>query len=138
MPEMDVLGDGQVLHQVEFLVDGGDAEAHGRDGRAEGDLLAAPAQTAGVGLVGAGQDFDEGRFAGAVLAEQAVHLTGLDVEVDAVEGPDSGERLGDAGHAEQRWFWCHADSPWRAGRCQGACRAGVFQGRAGQSRALCW
>ncbi|GGN87889.1 hypothetical protein GCM10011579_081210 [Streptomyces albiflavescens] len=43
-----------------------------------------------------------------------MHFAGLDVQVDAVEGPDSGEGLGDAGHGEQRWFWCHDGSPWRA------------------------
>ncbi len=123
--EVDVLGDRQVLHQVEFLVDGGDAQAHGGDGRAQGDVLPAPADGAGVGLVGAGQHLDEGGLPGAVLAEEAVHLTGLDLEVDAVEGPDSGERLGDAGHAEQRWFWCHVRSPRRAcGPVSGQSRAG--------------
>ena len=50
---------------------------------------------------------------GAVLAEQAVDFAGLDVEVDAVEGADAGERLGDAGHGEQGWFWCHDESPRR-------------------------
>ncbi|GGT06454.1 hypothetical protein GCM10010254_28660 [Streptomyces chromofuscus] len=51
-----------------------------------------------------------------------MHFTGLDVEVDAVQGTDAGERLGDAGHAEQRWFWCHVGSPWLAygGRIQGS------------------
>lgn len=67
-------------------------------------MVAAPGDGAVVGLVGAGQHLDEGGLPGAVLAEQAVHFTGLDVEVDAVEGPDSGERFGDSGHGEQRWF----------------------------------
>ncbi len=62
---------------------------------AEGDL-------AGVGLVGAGQHLDQGGLAGAVLAEQAVHLAGRDVEVDAVQRADAGELLDDAPHREQR------------------------------------
>lgn len=104
--EEDVLGDRQALHQVEFLVDGGDAEAHGGDGRLERDVFAAPGDPSVVGLVGAGEDLDEGGLAGAVLAEEAVDLAGLDVEVDAVEGADAGEGLGDAGHREQRWCGC--------------------------------
>src|SRR5690606_10509929 len=35
VPEVDVLGDRHVFHQVEFLVDGGDAQLHGGDRRAE-------------------------------------------------------------------------------------------------------
>ncbi|BBC31630.1 hypothetical protein SGFS_029240 [Streptomyces graminofaciens] len=62
-----------------------------------------------------------------------MHFSGLDVEVDAVEGPDSGERLGDAGHGEQRWFWCHevplagVRAGFRAMRVRG--QAGSGQGR---------
>lgn len=102
MAEVDVLGHRQALHQIEFLVDGGDAEAHGGDRGLQGGGFAPPGDRAVVGLVGAGQDLDQGGLPGAVLAEQTVDLSGLDVEVDAVQGPDSGERLGDAGHGEQR------------------------------------
>lgn len=64
-------------------------------------------------------------FAGAVLAEEAVDLAGLDLQVDAVQGADAREELGDAGHGEQGWFWCHDESPRRMGspllgRCRGA------------------
>ena len=87
------------------------------------DLLAAPADGAVVGLVGPGQHLDQGGLARAVLAEQTVHLAGLDVEVDAVEGPHAGERLGDAGHGEQRWFGAMAvPLGGRAGRFQGGVR----------------
>ena len=44
-----------------------------------------------VGLVGAGEHLDQGGLAGAVLAEQAVHLPRVHVEVDAVEGAHAGE-----------------------------------------------
>src|SRR5690606_8767292 len=89
VPEVDVLGDRHVFHQAEFLVDGGDAQLHGGDRRAERDRFTAPVDGAGVGLVGPGQHLDQGGLAGPVLAEQAVHLTGLDVEVDSVQGADS-------------------------------------------------
>ena len=54
-----------------------------------------------VGLVRTGEDLDQRRLAGAVLAEQAVHLAGTDLEVDAVEGPGAGELLDDAAHLQQ-------------------------------------
>ena len=68
----------------------------------DGDGLAVDEDLALVGLVGARQHLDQGGLAGAVLTEQAVDLPRLHIEVDAVEGPDAGERLGDAGHGEQR------------------------------------
>lgn len=139
MAEEDVLGDREALDQVEFLVDGGDAEAHGGDRRLQRDRRAAPGDLAVVGLVGSGEHLDEGRLAGAVLPEQTVDLTGLDLQVHAVEGAHTGERLGDAGHGEQGWFWCHDKSPRRNGvsparakpRARGRAgeRAGLYQVR---------
>ena len=46
-----------------------------------------------VGLVGAGEHLDQGGLAGAVLAEQAVHLAGPDLQVDAVQRPHARELL---------------------------------------------
>ena len=71
-------------------------------GSREGHLLAAPGDVPLVGLVRAGQDLDQRGLAGAVLAEEAVHLAGADVEVDAVEGADTRELLDDPVHLEQR------------------------------------
>ncbi len=100
--EEDVLGDGQARRP---------GRAPGRSSRCRGciaavgvrqrDRLAAPADLALVGLVRAGQHLDQRRLAGAVLAEQAVHLAGADVEVDAAERPHARELLHDAAHLEQ-------------------------------------
>jgi hypothetical protein len=49
-----------------------------------------------------GQHLDQRRLAGAVLAEQAVHLTVTDVEVDTAERTDTREGLDDAVHLQQR------------------------------------
>ena len=100
--EEDVLGDVEVWDQVELLVDGRDAVLDGLRRRRERGLLAVPGDGAGVGLVEPGEHLDQGGLAGAVLAEQAVHLTRSYVEVDAVQGPHAGELLDDAGHPEQR------------------------------------
>ena len=48
---------------------------------------------ADVRLVVAGEDLDDGRLAGAVLADEGMDLAGGDLEVDVVERPLSGERL---------------------------------------------
>ena len=64
------------------------------------DLLALPDDLAAVGLVRAGEDLDERRLAGAVLAEHAVHLARDDVEVDAAKRLHAGERLRDPAHRQ--------------------------------------
>ena len=87
--------------EVELLVDRGDAEVHGGLRVPEAHLLALPGDRALVGLVHPGEHLDQGRLAGAVLAEQAVHLTGTDVEVDPGERHDARETLHDVRHAQQ-------------------------------------
>ena len=52
------------------------------------------------GPVEAGEDVHQRRLAGAVLAEQRVHLALAQVEVDVVVGDDPGEALGDAAQLE--------------------------------------
>ena len=53
-----------------------------------------------VGLVHPGEHLDQGGLAGAVLAEQAVHLAGPDLQLDAVERAYAGERLDDVGEPQ--------------------------------------
>ena len=99
----DVVGHGEAGDQVELLVDRRDARARiAACGSPSVDRLAPPDDVPLVGLVRPGEHLDQRRLAGAVLAEQAVHLTGADVEVDAVEGPDARELLDDAVHLQQR------------------------------------
>ncbi len=129
MAQEDVLGDRQVLDQVEFLVDGGDPETHRGDRRLEYGRSPAPGDLAVVGLVGPGEHLDEGGLAGAVLAEEAVDFAGLDLQVHAVEGAHTGEGLGDAGHGEQRWFWSHDKSPRRMGYPRSGGGRSVGKGR---------
>ena len=64
-------------------------------GLAKRTVLAVQADGAGVGLVEAGDDLDQRRLAGAVLAEQRMHLAGADVEADPVQRAHAGKRLGD-------------------------------------------
>ena len=42
-----------------------------------------------------GEDFDQRRFARAVLAEQGMHPPGTHVEVNVAQGGDAGESLAD-------------------------------------------
>ena len=72
--EEDALRDRQVLDQVELLVDRRDAARERRRGVAHRQRLALEEDLAAGGLVDAGDALDQRRLAGAVRAEQAVHL----------------------------------------------------------------
>ena len=99
---------------------------HGRDAaglrvarRRERDGLAVHEQLALVGTVDARQGLDQGRLAGAVVAEQAVHLAGLHGQRHVPEGEDAAERLRDAPRLE--------DGDVRARRSRGGGGAGGGQ-----------
>ena len=68
--------DVQVLEQVEFLVDEGDAGGHRVVHRQRAALDAVGADDAGVGRDDAAEHLHQRRLAGAVLADQADHLAG--------------------------------------------------------------
>ena len=91
--EEDVAGHAHQRDEVDLLVDRGDPGLLGLERAGEGTGSPAEPQFALVGPVHAGQDLDEGRLAGAVLADERVHLTGAQGEGDVVEGEDAGERL---------------------------------------------
>ena len=84
-----------------------------------------------VGLVEAVEHVHQRRLAGAVLAEEAVDLAGLDDEVDVVVGDEAAEPLGDAAE-----FELHAPDPSEWARSE---RAGWMPGTAGggQDRPAC-
>ncbi len=86
VPEVDVLGDGEAVDDVELLVHRRDAVPQGGDGVGDGDGLAVEEDLPLGGLVRPGEHLDERGLAGAVLPEEAVDLAGEDLEVDAVDG----------------------------------------------------
>ena len=69
-------------------------------GRVHHDRLAADPDLPLVRRVEPVEDVHQRRLAGAVLAEQRVHLAAPQVEVDRVVRDDAGEALGDAAHLE--------------------------------------
>ena len=54
---------------------------------------------AGIGAVDAGDGLHQRRLAGAVVADQADHLAGRDLEIDAVQHVDRAEALADVRRA---------------------------------------
>ncbi len=87
-----------------MLVDEADAEPpEGARRDRQGNLGAVhPKPRTRIRLVEAGQDLDQRRLAGAVLAEETVHLAAGDREVDIVERFRAAEMLGEARDAKNR------------------------------------
>jgi hypothetical protein len=101
-----VLGDAQILEEVELLVDEGDAARLGvaRAARLVGGAVQRHA--AAVHAVHAAQDVHRRRLAGAVLADQPQHLAGGQREADLVQHLDAEEALADLLELQQRRAHC--------------------------------
>ena len=67
----------------------------------EVDVLAVEQELARVAAVHAGDDLDQRRLAGAVLADQGVDRAGLDAQAAGAQGDDGAERLGDVAQLER-------------------------------------
>src|SRR5690606_32132984 len=100
----------------EVLVDGLDAGCLGFRRRGEAALGAVEDHAAGGRLLAAGDDLDEGRLAGAVVAEERHHLAARNVEGDAAERFDGAEALGDVVEPEKRFFAHAALASFTVGR----------------------
>ena len=107
--EEEVAVDRQHRDDRQVLVDGGNAAIEGVARRAEGDRLAVQADFSGVGREHAGEDLDQRRLAGAVVAEQAGHLAGVHGQRDARQRLDRAKGLADIARREQRRAGVHRD-----------------------------
>ena len=94
-PRIDVLGDGERRDEPEVLVHHADPGVERVARRVRTRPARRRADLALVGPVEAGEDVRERALAGAVLAEQRVHLALGRLEVDAVVRDDAREPLGD-------------------------------------------
>src|SRR5205814_2197932 len=94
-PDPDVLRDAHARHQVQLLMDHGDAKVKRIARRAEAQIAAVEEQLAGIRSVDTCDDLHERRLAGAVLAAQGVHRAAPESHRHIVQGHDSGKRLAD-------------------------------------------
>ena len=108
--EEHALGHRQVLDQVELLVDRRDAAGQRLRRLSRRQRIAVDEDLALRGRDHAGDALDQRRLAGAVGPEQAVHLAGVDVEVDPVERAHARVLLGDAADLEERGCRAHRDA----------------------------
>src|SRR5271169_979129 len=88
-----VVVDAEPVDQRQVLIDAFDAERPRLVHRTELHRRSVDKDVSGIGLVITGQNLDEGRFAGAVVAEDAERLTPTHVERDAGKRRDLAETL---------------------------------------------
>ena len=94
--EEEVARDAHHRDHAEILEHGRNAQRLRVARVAEGDRLAVDEDLTRARPVDAGQHLDQRRLAGAVVAEQAMHLAGIDLDVDVLQRPDRTERDADA------------------------------------------
>ncbi len=92
----DVLGHRHRRHQVQFLVDHGDAVFQRVERRLQLDLDTLELHAATVGMINAGEDLHQRRLARAVFAHQRVHAAPLQPERHVIERDDTREFLAHA------------------------------------------
>ncbi len=90
-PQRDILGHGEVGEEGRLLIDGRDPQCPGGAGVIGLHDLAGDGERPAIGRVGAGNNLDERRFAGTVLADQRMDLAGPEIERDAAQGADAAE-----------------------------------------------
>ena len=91
----NILRDGQMIHQLQFLMNDPDSRRLSLARTGEIDRSAVVKDGPAVLDVDAGQDLHQRRFAGAVLAHQRVNLAGHELEPDVAQRAHAGEGLAD-------------------------------------------
>ena len=99
----EVGDDVDVRAQGEILVDRLDAGGLGVGRARERDLLSLDRERAAARRLGAGDDLDQRRLAGPVVAQQRRDLAGMDVEADALQRGDRAVALGDISDRQERY-----------------------------------
>ena len=97
----EVLQHRVARHQLEMLVHHADAEIQRVGGAADRDRPPVDLDRAGIGGIGAEEHVHQAGLAGAVLAEQAEDVAGIQRQVDAGTGLHRAEALGDAAHRDE-------------------------------------
>ena len=102
MTQEQILRHAELRHQVQLLVDHGDARGDGIGRVVEKHVLPVDAEMAGAGQVRATERFEQRALAGAIFAKQRVHAAGADGEAHILQRAHPGIRFGDAAKFQRR------------------------------------
>ena len=93
LPKKQIVDDVEVGRERQLLKDHGDPGGAGRYRIVDGKGFAGAPDCTAIGAVHAGNDFGEGRFARAVLAEQRMDFPAGELEVCTLQRPRRSEGL---------------------------------------------
>ena len=111
--ESNVFADGQVVEEREMLEHHADAEHPRSIGIAQRDGLALPQDVACARLQQPIEYLDKRRFPRAVLPEQCVDFSGMNVEIDTIVGGETAKTLDDAAQRHKRQRHKRRGRVWR-------------------------
>src|SRR5688572_33081329 len=97
----DIVENGKLLEQANFLKRPRDAEPHAAMGRQSGEVIAAKAHRTRVRLIDAADQVQHRRFAGAVRPDDGEHRAGRDIEGHVANRTDATKAFVQAPGAEQ-------------------------------------
>ena len=101
-PEKNIFAGRKARHEVEFLVNDGDAQPPRVLGRGDVNRTAVNPDCAGVGPQGAAKHLDERALARAVFPEQREHFAREEIEPPVLDRTHAGKRFLDPDHFQQR------------------------------------
>src|SRR3569832_411820 len=99
--DVDVGGHVEIVEEIEFLVDEGDAGAHRAADRQSNIGGAIDFDRATIRCDHPAEDLHQRGLAGAIFADEADDLTGPDFDVEIRECDDTGVALPDTGQAQE-------------------------------------
>ena len=100
--DVDVFGHGQILHQVDFLMDDADAQMLRFQSISDVDFPAVQRDSSSVADIDAGEDLHQRGLAGTVFTHQRVHLARAEIKPAVVQRVDAGEIFLDSPHFQHR------------------------------------
>ncbi len=95
LAQENILGDRQILGQIQLLVDRMNAQLQRGARRRDRPLTIIDQDPAGVRRVNAAEDFDQRRFAGAIFADQPHNFARGQRKADLIKRPHAGKTLAD-------------------------------------------
>ena len=114
----DIFGYRHISHQVQFLMDHGNAVFQRVERGIETYRRALQADFSVIRLVDAGENLHKRRFAGAILTHQRMHGTALEVELHIVERHNAWKFLAYAIRREKKFRIRHGSAGAHGGHCR--------------------
>ncbi len=98
--KQNIFGNRQRRHELEILIDHADARTNRRRRISKMPLRAIHPNLAAVGLLRAGHNFDERRFARAVFTDETMYFAAAQVKARFIQCHDAGIAFGDTVEGE--------------------------------------